>query len=239
MLGWFTGLQGTRLDDLAADLVRLLDPRAYALLGVSVIAVALARGRLRHALVATAVLAGAGLTARLLKPLLAAPRPHDLPPGADVIEAAWPSGHVTGALALALCLVLVAPGRLRPAAAAAGGAFAAGVALAVLLLGSHWPSDVLGGVLVAGAWTALGLAALKATDALAASARAPRTERLLLPIAAVACAAAVAVAGVVLARPASALDFAHEHTAICAAAIPLAAAGVALVGSVAVRLSRG
>jgi membrane-associated phospholipid phosphatase len=55
--------------------------------------------------------------------------------------------------------VAVAPPRLRPHAAAAGAALAVAVALSVLLLGWHFPSDVLGGVCVAAAWMLCGLAA--------------------------------------------------------------------------------
>ena len=53
----------------------------------------------------------------------------------------------------------VAPARLRPLAIAAGGAFALAVGVSVLVLGWHFPSDVLGGVCVAAAWTLCGLAA--------------------------------------------------------------------------------
>ena len=54
-------------------------------------------------------------------------------------------------MALALCAVLAVPARWRPAAATAGGLFALGVAYAILALGWHFPSDVIGGYLVAGA----------------------------------------------------------------------------------------
>jgi len=239
VLGWFTSLSGTRLDELGTDVTRFVDPRPYVLLGGALIAVALARGRLRHAVVAAVVMGGAAVTSQLLKATLAGPRPHEAPAGAHVAEAAWPSGHTTGALALALCLVLVAPGRLRPAAAAAGGAFAATVAFAVMLLGSHYPSDVLGGVLVTTAWAALGLAVLRATDARAAAAPGLPPRAFLLPSAAVALAAAVAVAVAVLARPAGALGFAQDHTTVCAAAIPVAAAGLVLLRSAAAVLRPG
>ena len=238
VLGWFTSLQGTRLDELGADVTRFVDPRPYVLLGGALVAVALARERLRHAVVAAAVMGGAAITSQLLKAMLAGPRPHDAPAGAQVAEAAWPSGHTTGALALALCLVLVAPGRLRPAAAAAGGAFAATVASAVMLLGFHYPSDVLGGALVATAWGTLGLAVLRAADARATAAPGLGPRAFLLPSAGLALAAAVAVALAVLARPAGAFDFARDHTTLCAAAIPVAAAGLVLMRSAAAVLRR-
>ena len=58
----------------------------------------------------------------------------------------WPSGHSTAAMTLALCAILVAPPVLRTAAAILGGAFAVGVGYALLVLGWHYPSDVLGGL---------------------------------------------------------------------------------------------
>ena len=236
-LGWFTARQGTRLDGLAGDVVRLLDPRAYALLAAALAALALARGRLRHAIAAVGVLAGAALASQLLKPLLAAPRSHDAPLGAHVAEASWPSSHATGAVALALCLVLIAPPRLRPAAAVAGGAAAVVVACSVLHLGSHYPSDVLGGALVALACAALGARRAAGDRRPGAGDPAPhggpagrrRSRSRAPPPPSPWCSPG----------PAARSPSRREHTAVCAAAVPLAAAGLALVGSAAGQLSRG
>ena len=101
------------------------------------------------------------MTTQLLKPLLAEPRsvlPGDIAVGAI----SWPSGHATAAMSLALCSVLAAPARLRPAVAALGAVFAVAVSYSFLTLGWHYPSDVFGGYLVATAWTLLGIAALLA-----------------------------------------------------------------------------
>ena len=68
-------------------------------------------------------------------------------------------------MTLALCAVLVAPPALRTAAAVLGGALAVGVGYALLVLGWHYPSDVLGGFLVAGLWTSLAVAALHRVEA--------------------------------------------------------------------------
>ena len=68
-------------------------------------------------------------------------------------------------MTLALCAVLVAPPALRAATAVLGGAFAVGVGYAVLVLGWHYPSDVLGGFLVAGLWTSLAVAVLHRVEA--------------------------------------------------------------------------
>ena len=63
--------------------------------------------------------------------------------------ASWPSGHATAAMSFALCAVLAAPARLRPLVAAVGAAFAVAVCYSFLALAWHYPSDVLGGFLVA------------------------------------------------------------------------------------------
>ena len=105
-----------------------------------------------------AILLGANVTTELLKPLLDIHRAY-LPPGAP-LAGSWPSGHATAAMALALCCVLAAPARLRPAAAAAGAVFAVAVSYSFLSLEWHYPTDVLGGFLVASIWTLLGIAAI-------------------------------------------------------------------------------
>ena len=102
--------------------------------------------------------------ARSLKHLLAQPRVENwLSP--QIAVTSWPSGHSTAAMTLALCAVLVAPPALRAATALLGGAFAVGVGYAVLVLGWHYPSDVLGGFLMAGLWTSLAVAVLHRVEA--------------------------------------------------------------------------
>src|SRR6476659_678702 len=88
-------------------------------------------------------------------------------------------------MALVLCAALVAPRRLRPLVSAVGAAFAAAVGCALLIRAWHMPSDVLGGYLLAGLWTAVAVACLRAAelrwprrhlgevDALGAGTRAP------------------------------------------------------------------
>ena len=61
-------------------------------------------------------------------------------------------------MSLALALVLAVPARRRPLAAALGAVFAVAVSYSFLTLGWHYPSDVLGGFLVAVIWAQLALA---------------------------------------------------------------------------------
>jgi membrane-associated phospholipid phosphatase len=62
----------------------------------------------------------------------------------------FPSGHTAFAasLAIAVALVIVTPGKQRWIAAVVGAAFVVVVALSRLFLGLHYPSDVIGSVLI-------------------------------------------------------------------------------------------
>ena len=64
-------------------------------------------------------------------------------------------------MALALCLLLVVPAHRRPLAACAGAVFALAEGFGLMVMGWHYPSDVLAGVGVATAWAALGVAVLQ------------------------------------------------------------------------------
>jgi membrane-associated phospholipid phosphatase len=165
----FTLLGRPHVDAVASALLGLLDPIPFTVGGAVLVAIALARGRPRVALAVTLVLVLAPVSAETLKPLLA--HPHASVGATHIGQASWPSGHSTAALALVLCCVLVAPSRLRPAALALGGLFAAAVGVSLLILAWHLPSAVLGGYLLAGLWVALAVAGLRAADRLRPSAR--------------------------------------------------------------------
>ena len=138
---------------------------------------------------------------------------------------------MTSATALALCVVLIAPVALRPYAVGAGVLGVLGVAYSILVIGSHHPSDVLGGMLMAGAWTGLAVAALERRPShspLAASAVRRRGLWLAPAAAAIAlCALLVLVAAVEPLRP-----YLSDHTTFLAGAVVLATCG-ALVPAVA------
>lgn len=72
---------------------------------------------------------------------------------------AYPSGHA-GAAVMAywpLAAVLWSNARLRRPAVVAAALISLGSGLGRIYLGVHWPTDVLGGYLLAGAWLAVGL----------------------------------------------------------------------------------
>lgn len=162
MLHDFTLLSRPRVDGPASFLLHLLEPTQFVLWGVALVAVALARGRVRVALAVVALMTLAPFTTETLKPLMA--HPHVRIGFETVGPASWPSGHSTAALTLVFSAILVAPRRLRPLVASIGAAFAVAVGCSLLILAWHMPSDVIGGYLVATFWAALAVAALRAAN---------------------------------------------------------------------------
>jgi membrane-associated phospholipid phosphatase len=148
--------QNAQRASLATDLVGMFDPVPFSILAGALVLGAVAAGRRRAGLAAAVLLAGANVTTELLKPLLAVQRPY--PADHYMDAAAWPSGHTTAVVSLLLALVIVLPARLRAPAALLGGAIALVALGSIVLLGWHYPSDVLGGVLVASAWAAAAVA---------------------------------------------------------------------------------
>ena len=162
----FTSLQArAHVSALATFIANLCNPHPYIYLAAIPVVVALLRRRPGLALAIAAILVGANVTTELLKPMLAHARFGDVfGGGTEELPASWPSGHATASMSLALTAVLAAPPRWRPAVAALGTAFALAVSYSFLALGWHYPSDVVGGFLVAAVWTLLGAAALFAAQ---------------------------------------------------------------------------
>jgi membrane-associated phospholipid phosphatase len=135
-------------------------PVAIALVGVLLVAVALIRRRPRVALAVPIAMAGAVGTTEVLKHLVTQSRQSPVLGWNQLAAGSWPSGHATAAMIAALCAVLVAPSRLRPVVALLGSAAVLAVSYSMLALSAHFPSDILGGFLVAGLWISLTLYAL-------------------------------------------------------------------------------
>jgi membrane-associated phospholipid phosphatase len=243
ILGGFTDLHRVHVHPIAQFIADLCNPNPYVYFCGAVVLTALARRRPGVALVIAAILLGANVTTQLLKPLLAAPRP--LPQSVGVVAAAaWPSGHATAAMSLALCSVLAAPARLRPVVAALGAAFAVAVSYSFLTLGWHFPSDVFGGFLVATVWTLLGIAVLFTVRArFRSEATAEVRERssvgeALRPPAAALLGALGLAAMVALARPHAVVSYAQAHTTFVLGASAIAAFGLVLSTVVMLALRR-
>ncbi len=245
ILSGFVDLTRPRLDRVTNFIAHLCNPDEYVFLAAVPVGVALVRRRPRVAVMIALVLLCANETTQLLKPLLAGPRdpvqwvPMDL--------ASWPSGHATAAMALALCAVIAAPARRRPAVAAAMAAFAIAVCYSFLELGWHYPSDVLGGFLVAGTWTLLGIAGLSILEARRAggvddTARARRPSfsvgEALAPIALVIGVAVVLVGLIVLARPHEVLAYVRDHQTFVVGASFIGALGMILASGLSLMLRR-
>jgi hypothetical protein len=146
-------------------------------------------------------------------------------------------------MSLALCCVLAAPPRLRPAVACLGAAFAVAVSYSFLTLAWHYPSDVFGGFLVAGTWTMLAIAVVFRTDVrrarLGEGAESSRVSvgDALAPQAALVLGIAVLAAVVALVRPHAVFGYAraHEVFVVGAGAIGLLALAVASAITLAMR----
>ena len=234
ILHGFVGLQRPRVNTLAALITRLCDPEEFVGLGALIILVALVRRRPRIALAVGAVLLCASVTTELLKEVLPSSR---YLPGVSHPVGSWPSGHATAAMSLALGAVLAAPGRVRPIIAVAGTAFALAVSYSTLTLVWHYPSDVLGGFLVAGTWTLIVVAVLFRVETgrgISQSEDGARPSlRSALTAPAAGCALAAILGGVILVvRPHQFLSYARFHTVFIIGAAAIGAIGLVVATAV-------
>ena len=213
----------------------LFNLRPYAVAVLIVLAAAVWMRRARLAAGAAVILLGANVTTQLLKALTDSPR-HS----AWMLDTGWPSGHVTAATSLALCVVLVAPAVLRPYAVAAAALVVLTVAYSILVVGSHRPSDVLAGMLMAGAWTGLVVAGLELAERRRPSgrARAAGGQGRTLWLAAGAGVLAVAALLVLVTAVAPVGQYLSDHTTYFAGAVLLAVSGAALPAAAAALLDR-
>ena len=171
----------TRSYRAAEKIAGLADPLPLLAMLVAVCAFALALGRRREALAAAAVVAGANLTTQALKVLLAHPRYQPYVEFHQPWSNAFPSGHMTAAASIAVALMLAAPRGVWPLAAATGVVFAGLVGISVIALEWHYPSDVLGGILVAACWGFAALAALRLARPLDPARPAQASSRFAIP----------------------------------------------------------
>jgi membrane-associated phospholipid phosphatase len=216
----FMGLWSLPGASHAADFVGLFDPVPYAVLVLGVAASGFFTGRVRAGLIASGAMVCATASSQILKPLLAVQR--DFPPGHYMDAASWPSGHTTSVMGFALALAIIAAPRYRPLVAAIGGLLTVATVYSLLILGSHYPSDVIGGLLLASAWFSAATILL-------------REDVRLRSLYAPGLAGAVFAAGVVLVvvtRPESAVSYAAEHTTFVFGALAVAAVALLLSGSV-------
>ncbi len=228
-LGSIDGPLTARLADLAAHLA---DPLPLLAMLGALFAWGWATGRRSQAIAAVALVAGANVTAQVLKVALAHPRvqPAFGPYPYQLGDEAFPSGHATAAMSIGLAAVLIAPTRLRVLAASIGTAYVAAVSTSVLILGWHYPSDVVGGLLVSSAFFFCAVAAVRRLGE-----REPRAEatkaRLAMPhrLGEVALVGALGIALLVLLGASEAASFARSYTTATATALAIMATSAALL----------
>jgi membrane-associated phospholipid phosphatase len=240
----FVNANHAGIEGLTGRFLRLGNPQHVALITALLAAVALARGRPRIALAIVALVGATSFSSQVLKAVLAHPRYAPVL-GHAVGPDAFPSGHATAAMSLALAGVLAAPRRARLAAALAGSLLALAVGGSAVAWGWHYPSDVIGGYLLATGWALALTAALyeadrrfPASERWAASTFARVSERAAASgFSAAAAASALTVAllstALLLVVPRHTLYLAREHTAFVFVAAAVASAALALPAAMA------
>jgi membrane-associated phospholipid phosphatase len=224
-----------RVHATASWLVSLCDPSRYAVVASLIIAVALARRQARDACAAAVLMVGAGATALVLKHVLPQPGGAFLEIFSPVPYPRFPSGHATAAMALVLALTFVTPARLRHVMAGLGAVFAAAVGYSLVTLGSHFPSDIFGGFLVAGTWSLLTAAALSEFECrrgVAPSRSGPISVREALTAPVVALLGVLALGAIAaLSGPEAIVSYMRAHTALIV--------GTAAIGVLSTAVSTG
>jgi membrane-associated phospholipid phosphatase len=176
LLTKFIARDGT-LGPFADAVAHLADPLPLLAMLVAACGIALWRGRPLDALAAVVVVAGANLTTQMLKVALAHPRFQSVLGSDQLGPVAFPSGHATAATSIAIAFAFVVPPDWRVAVAAIGACFVLAVGCSVMVLAWHFPSDVLGGVLVASGWGFAVLALWRAAEGGGSGGRARASSR--------------------------------------------------------------
>ena len=216
-LDGFVGLWPLPVAAQAYRVVGLFDPAPYAALLLGIVGAAWWMGRLRVGLLAAGAMLCASATSQILKHFLITPHDSTVYLGVHT----WPSGHTTGAMSFALALVLIAPPNRRWLAATLGGLLTVATCYGILINAWHFPSDVLGGLLVSTFWASLAVLPLRSWERV--SVRAPILAGGVLGVAALV---------IVLSRPEAAATYAVDNTTFVAGALAIAFAVLALSGSV-------
>ena len=151
-----TGLVRTVLDALTAVGQPIVWDPAVIALGV-VLAMC---GRMRDGLQLVAWVAVAEVAAEIAKILFDRVRPEGIAVSDFITQASYPSGHVARTVVTLGMLVLIGPSstRSRWAGGLAVAAFSVLMGMARIESGEHWPTDVVGGLLLSGAVVSIAFA---------------------------------------------------------------------------------
>jgi undecaprenyl-diphosphatase len=123
----------------------------WVLVGLIAAAVRYWGGR-RPALAIVAAVLFANIASSLLKAAFDRPRPDLIAHLDHVSSASYPSGHAISAAALYLTLALLAPVQWRRATWTLAVLMIGFTGLSRIMLGVHWPSDIVGGTLLGAAF---------------------------------------------------------------------------------------
>lgn len=168
---WALDHQTPALTDVAIGITRTgVGLTAYALAVVAGLLGARLRDRRRRwlgPLIALGALLGVQLVRQVIVQAIDRPRPPTADWALTASGAAFPSGHTTTSATVAalFCLALLGFRGRRAAVRRTGAALAVTWAVVVgvtrVYLGVHWPTDVLGGWLLASAFALTGVAAVR------------------------------------------------------------------------------
>jgi undecaprenyl-diphosphatase len=153
---YFVGIRNGVLDGLMRTITLLGSPLLVRLAAVVLALVFYLRSRsLRWPILLLVSAIGATLLDELLKYLIGRARPN-FHPLAHAPGSAFPSGHATAATAFlgALAYILTRGRQTRTAVLVWTGAaiLVTAVAISRVYIGVHWPTDVVGGVIVGASW---------------------------------------------------------------------------------------
>lgn len=156
VLAWFHATDDPTLARDARLLSEIGGWRVLVPVGLAAF-VLLAVKRRRRAALLLFMLFGGRLLVELQKWVIAAPRPPESGFLAPVESLGFPSAHAANAMITFVGIALLVPvaRRRRAMAVAIGFALAVAIGLSRLVLGVHWPSDVVGGWAFALFWIAL------------------------------------------------------------------------------------
>ena len=152
---WAAANAGPAGTDALRVVTHFADTITVIAIAIAAVIALLIAGHRRLALFMATVVVGQWAIANLTKELVARARP-DLDPLAAFNGFSFPSGHSTAAastyLALVIVVVALRPHWWRPVLVGGAVTIAVAVAASRALLGVHWFSDVVGGVILGWTW---------------------------------------------------------------------------------------
>jgi membrane-associated phospholipid phosphatase len=229
LLRGFFGLDRSRIEPLLKVLALSVEPVPFGCALLALTVCAARRDRRRVAAVLT-ILIGSGATAQALKLLIDGVREPSIDSG-PLEHFHWPSGHATAATAVAISAVIVAPAAKRAVVALVAGCWALAVAYATLALTWHYPSEVLAGILLAGAWAMAALAGLARYETTDPRLRTPTPPAAAIAlIAGLAGAAAAIVTAAAGAQPLAVAD--RVALALCTILVAVLTLGLPIASAV-------